>query len=170
MWVKATKPEPPIPLPVESVSVEVWRQRRRVVTASATAQRAPRRPRPAGAGPPASRGDSSTAWSAPRGPNGGYLAAIVLRAMPGRGRRPVAAPALDHLHYLRRAAAGGPVRIDVVVERSGPHAHDARRARCRRTAARARRAGRASPATSAASADFARRDAPRSRRRASVEP
>jgi dihydroneopterin aldolase len=26
IWVKATKPEPPIPLPVESVSVEVWRQ------------------------------------------------------------------------------------------------------------------------------------------------
>ena len=28
VWVKATKPEPPIPLPVESVSVEVWRERR----------------------------------------------------------------------------------------------------------------------------------------------
>ncbi len=27
LYVKATKPEPPIPLPVESVSVEVWRQR-----------------------------------------------------------------------------------------------------------------------------------------------
>lgn len=27
VWVKATKPEPPIPLPVESVSVEVWRTR-----------------------------------------------------------------------------------------------------------------------------------------------
>jgi dihydroneopterin aldolase len=26
VWVKATKPEPPIPLAVESVSVEVWRQ------------------------------------------------------------------------------------------------------------------------------------------------
>lgn len=26
VWVKATKPEPPIPLPVEDVSVEVWRQ------------------------------------------------------------------------------------------------------------------------------------------------
>jgi 7,8-dihydroneopterin aldolase/epimerase/oxygenase len=26
VWVKATKPEPPIPLPVEEVSVEVWRQ------------------------------------------------------------------------------------------------------------------------------------------------
>jgi dihydroneopterin aldolase len=26
IWVKATKPEPPIPLPVEGVSVEVWRE------------------------------------------------------------------------------------------------------------------------------------------------
>ncbi len=26
VWVKASKPEPPIPLPVESVSVEVWRE------------------------------------------------------------------------------------------------------------------------------------------------
>jgi dihydroneopterin aldolase len=26
VWVKATKPEPPIPLPVDEVSVEVWRQ------------------------------------------------------------------------------------------------------------------------------------------------
>ena len=26
VWVKASKPEPPIPLPVEQVSVEVWRQ------------------------------------------------------------------------------------------------------------------------------------------------
>jgi 7,8-dihydroneopterin aldolase/epimerase/oxygenase len=26
VWVKATKPEPPIALPVEEVSVEVWRQ------------------------------------------------------------------------------------------------------------------------------------------------
>ena len=26
VWVKATKPEPPIALPVEQVSVEVWRQ------------------------------------------------------------------------------------------------------------------------------------------------
>jgi dihydroneopterin aldolase len=27
VWVKATKPEPPIPLPVEEVSVEFWRER-----------------------------------------------------------------------------------------------------------------------------------------------
>jgi dihydroneopterin aldolase len=28
VWVKASKPEPPIPLPVEEVSVEVWREER----------------------------------------------------------------------------------------------------------------------------------------------
>jgi dihydroneopterin aldolase len=27
VWVKVTKPEPPIPLPVQEVSVEIWRQR-----------------------------------------------------------------------------------------------------------------------------------------------
>jgi 7,8-dihydroneopterin aldolase/epimerase/oxygenase len=26
VWVKASKPEPPLPLPVEEVSVEIWRQ------------------------------------------------------------------------------------------------------------------------------------------------
>ena len=26
VWVKATKPEPPIALPVDEVSVEVWRE------------------------------------------------------------------------------------------------------------------------------------------------
>jgi dihydroneopterin aldolase len=26
VWVKASKPEPPIPLPVDDVSVEVWRE------------------------------------------------------------------------------------------------------------------------------------------------
>jgi 7,8-dihydroneopterin aldolase/epimerase/oxygenase len=26
VWVKATKPEPPIPLPVDDVSVEIWRE------------------------------------------------------------------------------------------------------------------------------------------------
>ncbi|HEU0315679.1 MAG TPA: dihydroneopterin aldolase, partial [Solirubrobacteraceae bacterium] len=26
VWVKASKPEPPLPLPVDEVSVEIWRQ------------------------------------------------------------------------------------------------------------------------------------------------
>ena len=77
MWVKATKPEPPIPLPVEEVSVEVWRQSRAELSdasRAATAVDAARR-RARGA----RRCDA--AWNAPSGPNGGYLAAIVLRAL-----------------------------------------------------------------------------------------
>ena len=59
-----------------------------------------------------------TAWNAPRGPNGGYLAALVVRAVdaavadPGRAARSLT------LHYLR-APQGGPVGIDVTVERTG---------------------------------------------------
>lgn len=57
-------------------------------------------------------------WSAPTGPNGGYLAAIVLRAMLAELADPVRdARSLD-LHYLR-APRPGPVRVDVTVERSG---------------------------------------------------
>jgi acyl-CoA thioesterase len=57
-------------------------------------------------------------WWTPRGPNGGYLAAIVLRAMarelddPGRPARSVT------LHFLRPPQPGA-VRIDVSVERAG---------------------------------------------------
>jgi acyl-CoA thioesterase len=60
----------------------------------------------------------STAWSAPRGPNGGYLAAIVLRAMqaeiadPGRHARSLTC------HFLS-PPADGPVRVEVGVERAG---------------------------------------------------
>jgi acyl-CoA thioesterase len=57
-------------------------------------------------------------WFAGRGPNGGYLAAIVLRAMaaevgdPGREARSLTC------HYLR-APAAGPIRVEVTVERAG---------------------------------------------------
>jgi len=57
-------------------------------------------------------------WEAPNGPNGGYLAAIVLRAMAadlGDASRPARSITL---HYLRPPRAGE-IRIDVVVERSG---------------------------------------------------
>jgi acyl-CoA thioesterase len=59
-----------------------------------------------------------TAWSAPNGPNGGYLAAIVLRAMaaelddPGRPARSLTC------HYLR-PPTDGELRITVAVERAG---------------------------------------------------
>lgn len=71
---------------------------------------------PAGAG----RYDAvcDTAWSAPRGPNGGYLAAIVLRALEaevGDARR---APRSLTCHFLR-PPADGPVRIEVATERQG---------------------------------------------------
>jgi len=60
----------------------------------------------------------SERWFAPRGPNGGYLAAIVLRAAaaelaaPGRPARSLT------LHYLRPPVAGD-VEVVVAVERSG---------------------------------------------------
>jgi acyl-CoA thioesterase len=57
-------------------------------------------------------------WSAPNGPNGGYLAAIVLRAMEAQ----LADPARDvrslTCHYLR-PPHDGDVAIAVTVERSG---------------------------------------------------
>jgi acyl-CoA thioesterase len=57
-------------------------------------------------------------WFAGRGPNGGYLAAIVLRAMVAALDDPGREPRSLTCHYLRPPAAG-PVRIDVAVERSG---------------------------------------------------
>jgi acyl-CoA thioesterase len=57
-------------------------------------------------------------WFAGRGPNGGYLAAIVLRAMVGELGDAAREPRSLTCHYLRPPAAG-PVRIDVTVERTG---------------------------------------------------
>lgn len=60
----------------------------------------------------------SPAWWIVAGPNGGYVAAVVLRAVVAAvdddGRRPLSAT----FHYLRPPAAGD-VRIDVTVERVG---------------------------------------------------
>lgn len=58
------------------------------------------------------------AWDAPRGPNGGYLAAIVLRAMAAKLADPSRPARSITLHYLRPPRAGA-LRIEVVVERSG---------------------------------------------------
>jgi acyl-CoA thioesterase len=58
------------------------------------------------------------AWFAGRGPNGGYLAAIVLRAMVNELGDPGREPRSLTCHYLR-PPADGPVRVDVTVERSG---------------------------------------------------
>jgi acyl-CoA thioesterase len=62
--------------------------------------------------------EASADWFATRGPNGGYLAAIVLRAMRGEladdGRHPRSLT----LHYLRPPVAG-PLEIAVTIERAG---------------------------------------------------
>ncbi len=58
------------------------------------------------------------AWRVLRGPNGGYLAAIVLRAMIAELADPARDPRSLSCHYLR-PPADGPLRIEVTVERSG---------------------------------------------------
>ncbi len=57
-------------------------------------------------------------WSAPMGPNGGYLATIVLRALTAAVADPERAPRSLNLHYLRPPAAG-PCEVAVTVERTG---------------------------------------------------
>lgn len=57
-------------------------------------------------------------WSAPAGPNGGYLASIVLRALTAVVDEPARAPRSLTLHYLRPPATGA-VAIDVALERAG---------------------------------------------------
>jgi acyl-CoA thioesterase len=59
-----------------------------------------------------------TAWSAPRGPNGGYLAAIVLRAMEAEVGDPARHARSVTCHFLR-PPADGPVEVLLAVERSG---------------------------------------------------
>jgi acyl-CoA thioesterase len=62
--------------------------------------------------------DVDTAWSAPVGPNGGYVAALVLRAMLAAMDRPERAPRSLSLHFLRTLAQGRAV-VEVVEERAG---------------------------------------------------
>jgi acyl-CoA thioesterase len=57
-------------------------------------------------------------WSTQLGPNGGYLAAIVLRAMTAELDDPARHPRSLTCHYLRPATAGE-VDVAVTVERSG---------------------------------------------------
>jgi acyl-CoA thioesterase len=58
------------------------------------------------------------AWWVLRGPNGGYLAAIVLRAMIAQLDDPARDPRSLTCHYLRPPGDGA-LRIEVTVERSG---------------------------------------------------
>jgi acyl-CoA thioesterase len=57
-------------------------------------------------------------WFATVGPNGGYTAAIVLRAMAAELDDPAREPRSLTLHYTRPLKAG-PYWIDVTIERSG---------------------------------------------------
>lgn len=72
---------------------------------------------PAGDGAFAARIDPG--WSAPVGPNGGYVAALVLQAMLAGLDDPFRAPRSLTLHYLRAPQEGAEVRIGVAVARTG---------------------------------------------------
>jgi acyl-CoA thioesterase len=61
---------------------------------------------------------ASGEWFATRGPNGGYLAAIVLRAMAAEIADPARHPRSLTLHYTRPPAAGDLV-VAVTIERTG---------------------------------------------------
>jgi len=62
----------------------------------------------------------SEAWAVPRGgPNGGYIAATMLRALEGAVADPERAPRSLTLHYLLPPVAGQPAQIHVTVEREG---------------------------------------------------
>jgi len=59
-----------------------------------------------------------TGWWIVRGPNGGYLAAILLRALEAAVDDPTRSPRSLTIHYTRPPAEG-PVRIETHVERTG---------------------------------------------------
>lgn len=60
----------------------------------------------------------SSHWSTPRGPNGGYVAALFVRALAVAVDDAARAPRSLTLHYLRPPAPG-PCEIAVTVERTG---------------------------------------------------
>ena len=57
-------------------------------------------------------------WQAGRGPHGGYLAAMLLRALEASVAEPRCAPRSLTIHYAR-APEAGPVRITTTLERQG---------------------------------------------------
>ena len=57
-------------------------------------------------------------WSGPPGPNGGYVAALLLRAIAAEVADPAREPRSLTIHYLR-PPQDGPVQIAVTVERAG---------------------------------------------------
>jgi acyl-CoA thioesterase len=61
----------------------------------------------------------SDRWAVPRGPNGGYIAALMLRAIEAQLADPGRAPRSLTLHYLRPPVAGEAAQVRVTVERAG---------------------------------------------------
>jgi acyl-CoA thioesterase len=61
----------------------------------------------------------SDRWAVPRGPNGGYIAALMLRALEATVDDAARAPRSLTLHYLRPPEAGESAQIHVTVERVG---------------------------------------------------
>jgi acyl-CoA thioesterase len=64
------------------------------------------------------RAEVSPDWRAGRGPHGGYLAAMLLRALTHTVADPARAPRSLTIHYAR-APEPGPVEIHTVIERAG---------------------------------------------------
>jgi acyl-CoA thioesterase len=64
------------------------------------------------------RASVDPSWWIIAGPNGGYVAAIVLRAVVAEVAEPARRPRSATFHYLRSPAAG-PVEVEVTVERAG---------------------------------------------------
>ena len=69
-------------------------------------------------GPDVFEADVAERWWVGRGPNGGYLAAILLRALTTRLDDPLRPIRSLSVHYPR-APVAGPVRVECSVERSG---------------------------------------------------
>jgi acyl-CoA thioesterase len=71
-----------------------------------------------GAGNGRWRGSITPEWFGPPGPNGGFIAALILRAIRSEIDDPERPPRSLTLHYLRPPTAGA-AEIEVTVERSG---------------------------------------------------
>jgi acyl-CoA thioesterase len=63
-------------------------------------------------------GEVADGWRAGRGPHGGYLAAMILRALMGSVHDPLRTPRSLTIHFVR-APLPGPVSIRTVLEREG---------------------------------------------------
>jgi acyl-CoA thioesterase len=69
-------------------------------------------------GPGRWAGRMDPSWWIINGPNGGYVAAVVLRAAVAEIDEPARRPRTIHVQYLR-APAAGPVEVEVTLERQG---------------------------------------------------